>query len=44
MAATDRLCVIVTVQESVPVQAPLQPVNEEPGWVVAVRVTIVPKV
>ena len=42
VAVTDRAAVIETVQGSVPVQAPDQPVNVEPVDGLAVSVTTVP--
>jgi hypothetical protein len=42
VAVTDLAAVIVTEQLPVPVQAPLQPVKEEPAAGVAVKVTAVP--
>jgi hypothetical protein len=41
---TERAWLIVTVQDPVPEQAPLQPVNVEPVEAAAVRVTLVPLV
>jgi hypothetical protein len=42
VAVTLRARLIVTVQVPVPVQAPLQPVKEDPVVAAAVRVTVVP--
>jgi len=42
IAVTVRTALIVTTHESLPVQAPLQPTNPEPGAGVAVSVTVVP--
>ena len=42
VAVTARAVVIDTVQAPVPVQAPLQPANIEPGADVAVSVTVLP--
>ena len=42
VAVTVRAALIVTTHEALPVQAPLQPTNPEPGAGVAVSVTVVP--
>jgi hypothetical protein len=42
VAVTARAALMLTTQEALPVQAPLQPTNPEPGAGVAVSVTIVP--
>jgi len=42
VAVTDCAAVSEMVQTPVPVQAPLQPVKEEPATGAAVRVTLVP--
>jgi len=44
VAVTDLAALMVTMQEPVPVHAPLQPVNVEPTAAVAVRVTDAPLV
>jgi hypothetical protein len=43
VAVTDLACVITTIQEPVPVQAPLQPAKIKPAADEAVRVTVVPE-